>query len=381
MSSESGSSDESDHMMIDDEPSVKSTTTTNPKTPPKQPQPQQQESNRAAIRAAQQESLPWVEKYRPKDFSGLIAHQDIISTLERLIDQNRLPHLLLYGPPGTGKTSTILACARRMYGANYHSMVLELNASDDRGIDVVREQIKDFASTRKIFSSGVKLVILDEADNMTTTAQAALRRVIEKFTKNTRFCLICNYISKIIPALQSRCTRFRFGPLPKPALENRVKYVMKEEKVEEKVTADGLKAIIQLGEGDMRKCLNILQSTCMAYEKIDADAVYQCTGNPQPKDIRDIVEWLLNEDFSVAYQNILNLKTNNGLALQDIVREIHLYVVMLEISPKSIMQLLKDLAEVEYRLMSAATEKVQLGCLVGSFQVARNYEERLAADE
>jgi replication factor C subunit 3/5 len=176
--------------------------------------------------AQQQDSLPWVEKYRPKDFSELVAHEDITNTIQRLIDQNRLPHLLFYGPPGTGKTSTILACARRLYGPNYHSMVLELNASDDRGIDVVREQIKDFASTRKIFSSGIKLVILDEADAMTNAAQAALRRVIEKFTKNTRFCLICNYISKIIPALQSRCTRFRFGPIPKDAVSKRLNHVI-----------------------------------------------------------------------------------------------------------------------------------------------------------
>jgi len=320
----------------------------------------------------QQQELPWVEKYRPKEFNDLIAHEDIIATLQRLIDQNRLPHLLLYGPPGTGKTSTILACARRLYGANYHSMVLELNASDDRGIEVVRQQIKDFASTRNIFSSGVKLIILDEADAMTNPAQAALRRVIEKFTKNTRFCLIGNYVSKIIPALQSRCMRFRFGPLPRPAVSKRLQHVIKAEGV--KVTEDGMRALIKLGEGDMRKSLNILQSTSMAYGMVDEENAYLCTGNPQPKDIEQIVGWMLNEDFQVAYENISQIKSTKGLALQDIIREVHVYVVKLQIHGDTMIRLLSDLAELEVRLSYGATERIQLGSLVGSFQLVRNIE-------
>ena len=121
-------------------------------------------------------ALPWVEKYRPNKLEELIAHEEIISILNKLIESNKLPHLLFHGPPGTGKTSTIIACAKKMYGEHYSSMTLELNASDDRGIDVVRDQIKEFAGTRKLFSSGVKLIILDEADAMTHDAQAALRR-------------------------------------------------------------------------------------------------------------------------------------------------------------------------------------------------------------
>ncbi|KAJ1829872.1 Subunit of heteropentameric Replication factor C (RF-C), partial [Coemansia sp. RSA 2703] len=139
------------------------------------------------------ENLPWVEKYRPTSLDELVSQSDIVDTLQRFIDDGKLPHLLFYGPPGTGKTTTILAIARKLYGKNMGSMVLELNASDDRGIDVIRDQIKTFASTRTVFSSGLKLVILDEADAMTTPAQAALRRVIEKYTKNVRFCIICNY--------------------------------------------------------------------------------------------------------------------------------------------------------------------------------------------
>jgi len=176
------------------------------------------------------DALPWVEKYRPNSLDELIAHEEIIQILNKLIESNKLPHLLFHGPPGTGKTSTIIACAKKMYGANYSSMTLELNASDDRGIDVVREQIKEFAGTKKLFSTGVKLIILDEADAMTQDAQSALRRVIEKYTSNTRFCMICNYVNKIMPALQSRCTRFRFAPLRPEQIMGRLEAIVSAEK-------------------------------------------------------------------------------------------------------------------------------------------------------
>ena len=176
-------------------------------------------------------NLPWVEKYRPKSLEDLISHKDIISTIQRFINEDKLPHLLFYGPPGTGKTSTILAVAKQLYAPQeFHSMVLELNASDDRGIGIVREQILGFSSTRTIFKSKFKLVILDEADAMTKDAQNALRRIMEKYTENTRFCLICNYLTGIIDAIQSRCTRFRFGPLDMNQMKCRLGDVIQAEK-------------------------------------------------------------------------------------------------------------------------------------------------------
>ena len=162
---------------------------------------------------ASREHLPFVEKFRPDSLADIVSHREIIDTVTKFVDEKKLPHLLFHGPPGTGKTSPIIAIARKMFGARYKNSVLELNASDERGIDVVRNQIKSFCATQQIMSKGIKLVILDECDAVTSSAQFALRRIIEKYTKTTRFCLICNYVSKIIPALQSRCTRFRFSPL------------------------------------------------------------------------------------------------------------------------------------------------------------------------
>ena len=179
-------------------------------------------------------NLPWVEKYRPDMLEEVVSHDHIVDTLNRFIEKGSLPHLLFYGPPGTGKTTTILACAAKLFGGskdNMYSNVLELNASDDRGIDVVRTMIKSFATTKNMFDSGkLKLIILDEADSMTNTAQDALRRVIEKYVQHVRFCLICNDIGKLTPAIQSRCTVFRFFPLSKEAMMTRLDIVLQHER-------------------------------------------------------------------------------------------------------------------------------------------------------
>jgi len=315
-------------------------------------------------------NLPWVEKYRPSALDDLISHEDIIKTIRTFIKNDKLPHLLMYGPPGTGKTSTILACAKELYPAKlFNTMVLELNASDDRGIGIVRGQILNFASTRTIFNSGFKLIILDEADAMTNDAQNALRRIIEKYTDNVRFCLICNYMSKIIPALQSRCTRFRFGPLKEEQILPRLEHVCEAENVN--ITEDGKKALMTLSGGDMRRVLNILQSCAMAFDSVSEHNVYKCTGHPQKADIQHVVNWSLNEDFTTAYTNIQQLKTAEGLSLQDILTEVHTFVHRLVLPANVKIMLLTKLAELEARLMAGSSEKIQLGGFLAAFHKAR----------
>eukprot|EP00055_Hartaetosiga_balthica_P001698 m.138622 g.138622 ORF g.138622 m.138622 type:complete len:351 (-) comp15768_c0_seq1:197-1249(-) len=330
-------------------------------------------------------NLPWVEKYRPSSLNDLVSHKHIISTIEKFVevgedgekDAQKLPHLLLYGPPGTGKTSTIKALATQLYGKNYRNMVLELNASDDRGINVVREQIKTFASTRTMFNTNsFKLIVLDEADALTRDAQAALRRVIEKYTRHTRFCLICNYVSKISPALQSRCTRFRFAPLAPEHMVGQVMKVVEAEKINS--TEAGVHALIRLAKGDMRKALNILQSTHMAFDNVDEDSVYICTGTPLPSEIRRIVHTLLNTSFKEAFNAINTTKTQNGFALEDIVSNIHEFMFSVDLPVTSRLLLLDHLATIEARLSTGASEDAQLASLVGVFQLVKEQAREAA---
>ncbi|XP_033206593.1 replication factor C subunit RfC3 [Bombus vancouverensis nearcticus] len=318
-------------------------------------------------------NLPWVEKYRPKKLDDLISHEEIIKTINKFIDENQLPHLLFYGPPGTGKTSTILACARKLYTpAQFNSMVLEMNASDDRGIGIVRGQILSFASTGTMYRSGFKLIILDEADAMTKDAQNALRRIIEKYTDNVRFCIICNYLSQIIPALQSRCTKFRFGPLSTDQILPRLDTIIKEENLN--VSEDGKQALITLSGGDMRKVLNVLQSTSLAFSAVTEENVYSCVGHPLPIDIKNIMNWLLNESYELCYCKIQDIKLKKGLALQDILTELHLFVNKIEFPDSILIDLVIKLAEIEKRVSIGCSEAVQLNALVSAFQRARDIE-------
>ncbi|KAL9062133.1 MAG: hypothetical protein Q9157_009200 [Trypethelium eluteriae] len=320
------------------------------------------------------------------------------------VQDDRLPHLLLYGPPGTGKTSTVLALARRIYGAaNMRQMVLELNASDDRGIDVVREQIKTFSSTKQIFSAGAfnhnqnhnsssssnisafKLIILDEADAMTATAQMALRRIMEKYTANTRFCIIANYTHKLSPALLSRCTRFRFSPLKPADIRSLVDRVIAEEHVA--IAADAADALVSLAKGDMRRALNVLQA-CHASstplrppgappltpkqqadlqrDTITVDTVYDCVAAPHPQDIERIRDTLLSTPDVASCLSVVNaLKKDKGLALADILSALAEELVKLEVPRQTRVLWMEGLSETEWRLAGGGSEMVQTGGLVG----------------
>ena len=298
-------------------------------------------------------------------------------------------------------------------------MTLELNASDARGINVVRNEIKEFAGTKQLFSKGVKLIILDEADAMTSDAQFALRRVIEKYTKNARFCLICNYVSKIIPALQSRCTRFRFAPLLPEQIQQRLIDIAAKEHVP--LTDSGVAAILDLSNGDMRRVLNLLQSTAMSnivtadtptdadadadtdaaevdedskmdidtpeptaaaiptMIPIDENAVYLTSGSPLPKDIDVILTSLLNDTFREALTTISALCTTNGYALVDVLALLTTKLITMKgLDPIPLGRLLDGMSQVECRLSSGSssgstdgTEKIQTASLVGIFVETR----------
>lgn len=315
-------------------------------------------------------NLPWIEKYRPSSLDQLVSQKNIIKTLNKFIDADALPHLLFYGPPGSGKTSAILASAKRIYGDNFQLMVLELNASDSRGIDEVRTRIKEFSDTKNFFVSGIKLVILDEADNMTKDAQAALRRVIEKYTKNVRFCLICNYISKIIPALQSRCTRFRFSPLKDNEVLERLKDIVQQEDVE--LTHNSLRAVLRIGQGDMRKVLNTIQGASITHNPIKEKHIYLITGKPNPKDIDKILDALMNKNLKDALKNLKIIYTQNGLDLLDVLNELYGKTIsLLKEYPEALKYFLKEAAELEYTLSSSTDNELHLGYLVSIYQQLR----------
>lgn len=210
---------------------------------------------------------PWVEKYRPISMDQ-VAHQDeVVAVLKKSFTNQDFPNLLFYGPPGTGKTSTILAMARDLFGEMYKDRLLELNASDERGINVVRTKVKNFShlsvhattTSKGVVCPALKMVVLDEADSMTTAAQAALRRIMEKESRTTRFCLICNYVSRIIEPIASRCAKFRFKPLPNDVMRKRLKEIAEKEEVT--VDDEALTTLITISDGDLRKAITTLQTT------------------------------------------------------------------------------------------------------------------------
>lgn len=312
------------------------------------------------------DNLPWVEKYRPASLDDVTGQDGVVATVRKFVASNQIPHLLFYGPPGTGKTSTIVAIAKEIYGQNYRNMVLELNASDDRGIDVVRNQIKTFASSRQIFAKGFKLVILDEADAMTNVAQNALRRIIEKYTSHTRFCILANYTHKLNPALLSRCMRFRFSPLSNEAVAKRVDHVIHAEHIN--ISPEAKSALVELSKGDMRRALNVLQA-CHASvnpgSTIEELTIYDCIGSPFPGDIRAIMDSMMGSDWIKIMQDIQHIKVSKGLALADILTCLVAEFDKLELKPRVRMQLLDGLSQIEYRLSSGCNEKIQTSAMIG----------------
>ncbi|KAF9999325.1 hypothetical protein BGZ65_005309 [Modicella reniformis] len=242
----------------------------------------------AATAAAQK---PWIEKYRPRTMDDISSQEQAVAVLKKTMESQNLPHLLFYGPPGTGKTSTILALARDIYGPEMMgSRVLELNASDERGIQVIREKVKNFARSTVTHNIGhqncppYKIIILDEADSMTADAQSALRRTMETYSKLTRFCLICNYVTRIIEPLASRCAKFRFRPLEEKHSKERLEMICQQEDV--KISQEAILSLINVSEGDLRKSIMFLQSASRLMGKdteVDVGVIADIAGTvPEP---------------------------------------------------------------------------------------------------
>lgn len=319
------------------------------------------------------DNLPWVEKYRPSKLKDIVSQGVNIDVIRKSIKENRMPHILFYGPPGTGKTTTALAIAKKLYGDEVNNMVLEINGSDDRNIDMVRTTIKFFAQRQSLFMDKFKLVILDECDGMTSDAQAALRVWMEKFAKTTRFILICNYYNKIIPALVSRCYKMRFSPMDPCEARTRILYIIERESV--RCTEDGLDAIMCVGAGDMRKYINVLQCTHMAFDMVTREYVYKVIGAPDQQVLQKLYDSLISDNLETAVQNIQCTMKEYSMSSVDVLRELNTIIMddeRLESTCK--ITIVNMMSELENRLSSSVNVNVQIGALVSVFISNRKCE-------
>ncbi|WP_338726723.1 replication factor C small subunit [Haladaptatus sp. DJG-WS-42] len=305
----------------------------------------------------------WIEKYRPETLDDVVGHENIVGRLKSYVAKNDLPHLLFSGPAGVGKTTSAVAIARELYGDDWRENFLELNASDERGIDVVRDRIKNFA--RASFGGyDYRVIFLDEADSLTSDAQSALRRTMEQFSNNTRFILSCNYSSRIIDPIQSRCAVFRFAPLDDDAVAAQVRIIAETEGIP--VTDEGVEALVYAADGDMRKAINALQAAAVMGEEVNEEAVFTITSTARPEEIKEMVMKALDGDFTAARSTLDELLTEKGLAGGDIINQLHRSVWEFGLSDKDAVRVMDRIGEADYRITAGANERVQLEALLAS---------------
>jgi replication factor C small subunit len=304
----------------------------------------------------------WAEKYRPKKLDGIVDQKEIVERLKSFAKSRNVPHCIFAGPPGTGKTTAALCLARDLYGDVYREHLMELNASDERGIDVVRETVKTFARMKSIGEIPFKILILDEADNMTSDAQQALRRTMERFTETCRLIMCANYSGKIIEPIQSRCAPFRFTYLPREEHDYYLKDIAAKEKV--KLTTEGLDAIFEVCGGDLRRAINTLQSAASLGKPVDAKVVYSVTGKASPADVQKMLKVAMDGDFMEARKQLRDMIQKYGVAGSDIIRQIHTEIFRAEMPEKWRVKLADIVGEVDFRLVEGANEEVQLSALL-----------------
>ncbi|CAH8875061.1 unnamed protein product [Trichobilharzia szidati] len=329
--------------------------------------------------------IPWVEKYRPKTINEVAYQTEVVSVLQKCVEGSDLPNLLFYGPPGTGKTSLILALARQLFGSRYSERVLELNASDERGISVIREKVKAFAHIA-VSSSGsgqhnvppYKLIILDEADSMTAPAQAALRRTMETEMRTTRFCLTCNYVTRIIEPITSRCAKFRFRPLDNEIARDRLRHISDAEGLS--ISDETLDHLLSLCHGDLRQGITMLQSVhqLIMSSKNSGNDTSSSNLSITPKEldeaaavvpselIKQLMKTSENGNFDELQIIIKNLLLE-GYSAHQTIYQLHDYIINLEkLSCNQKASILESLALADSRLIDGADEYLQLLAVGGN---------------
>ncbi|KAJ1477420.1 P-loop containing nucleoside triphosphate hydrolase protein [Baffinella frigidus] len=314
--------------------------------------------------------MPWVEKYRPQTLSDVVGNVDAVSRLQRIAEDGNMPHMILTGSPGIGKTTCVLALAREILGSSVKEGVLELNASDERGIDVVRNKIKMFAQQKVTLPQGKhKIVILDEADSMTTAAQQAMRRTMELYSNTTRFALACNNSSEIIEPIQSRCAILRFTRLQDAELLERLEDICKKEEI--KYTMDGLEAIIFTADGDLRQAINALQSTAAGFDLVDQVSVFKVCDQPHPKKAMDIVRSCMAGEVHEAHQRLEELWAK-GYSAQDIIQTLSRVTRSMEMPEKTKLDFLQVLGTVHMRILDGTDSLLQLSGLIGTLSLLKH---------
>jgi len=304
----------------------------------------------------------WAEKYRPKSLNDIINQKEIVERLSSFAKAKNVPHCIFAGPPGTGKTTAALCLARDLYGKGYREHMMELNASDERGIKIVRETVKTFARTRSIGEIPFKILILDEADNMTSDAQQALRRTMERFTETCRFIMIANYSGKIIEPLQSRCAPFRFSYMTKEDQDRYLRNIIEKENI--KILDEGYDAIFEVSEGDLRKATNTIQAAASMGKVIDAETVYSVIGRANPEDVNTMIKTAMKGDFLEARKQLREMIMKYGVAGSDIVKQIHTAVFRSMLPDSWKVTLSEAIGEADFRMVQGADVEVQLSALL-----------------